>query len=135
MSAMSNYLEKKLLDHTLGLASYTMPTTVYFALFTADPGETGSLAAEVSFTSTGYTRQNVTTAMGPTNATTGVSLNTGVITHGPALLDWGNITHGAIMDAATGGNVLLYGALNSARNIQVGDSFQFAASQLSTTFA
>jgi hypothetical protein len=42
MSQMTDYLEKKLLDHTLGKAAYTMPTTVYLALFTADPGDTGS---------------------------------------------------------------------------------------------
>ncbi|HEV7337015.1 MAG TPA: hypothetical protein VGO06_13670 [Bosea sp. (in: a-proteobacteria)] len=135
MSAMSNHLEKKLLDHTLGLASWTMPAETFVALFTADPGETGSLAAEISFTSTGYARQSATTAMGPTNATTGISLNEDVITFGPATVDWGTVTHMAIMDAATGGNVLLYGALTSSRNIQTGDSFQFAASQLSITFA
>jgi hypothetical protein len=135
MSAMSNFLEKKLLDHTLGLAAWTMPTTVFVALFTGDPGETGSLAAEVSVTSTGYARQDGTTAMGATNATTGISLNEDVITFGPASADWGVITHMAICDAPTGGNVLLFGALNSSRNIQTGDSFQFAASQLSITFA
>lgn len=133
MTAMSNYLEKKLLDHVLGLASYAMPATVYLALFTADPGETGSLTAEIA--KTGYARQNATSAMGATNATTGVSLNANVITFGPATEDWGVVTHVAFMDAPTGGNVLLYGILSSSRNIQNGDSFQFAANQLSVTFA
>ena len=73
--------------------------------------------------------------MAATNATTGVSLNEDVITFGPATEDWGVVTHVAFMDAPTGGNVLLYGILSSSRNIQNGDSFQFAANQLSVTFA
>ena len=35
MSALSNYSEKALLDHLLGTATFTKPTTVYVALFTA----------------------------------------------------------------------------------------------------
>ncbi|WP_377846978.1 hypothetical protein [Bosea sp. UC22_33] len=51
----SDYLEKKLLDHSLGVAAYTMPGTVYLALFTADPGEAGP-GTEVS--GNGYARQS-----------------------------------------------------------------------------
>ncbi len=133
MSQMTNYLEKKLLDHTLGKAAYSMPPTAYLALFTSDPGETGSFAAEV--TGGGYARQAITAAMAATNATTGVSNNSNVITFGPASADWGTITHIGIIDASSGGNMLLYGALTSARTIQNGDSLQFAASSLVVTFA
>jgi len=133
MSQMTNYLEKKLLDHTLGKAAFSMPTTTYLALFTSDPGETGSLAAEVS--AGGYSRQAITSAMAATNSTTGVSNNSNVITFGPASADWGTITHIGIMDASTGGNMLLFGALTSARTIQNGDSLQFAAGSLVLTFS
>ena len=37
MAAMSDYLERKLLDHTLGTAAYTHPSQAYLALHTADP--------------------------------------------------------------------------------------------------
>lgn len=133
MSQMTNYLEKKLLDHTLGKAAYSMPPTAYLALFTSDPGETGSFAAEVS--AGGYARQAITSAMAATNATTGVSNNSNVITFGPASADWGTITHIGIVDASSAGNMLLYGALTSARTIQNGDSLQFAAASLVVTFA
>ena len=46
MAEMSNYLEEKLLDHTLGTSAYTHPSTVYLALHTADPTDAGS-GAEV----------------------------------------------------------------------------------------
>jgi hypothetical protein len=135
MANLSNYAEKKLCDHLLGLAAFTMPT-VYLALFTADPGEAGSLTAEVG-SGVGYSRVNVTSAMGAANATTGQSLNTSVLSVGPASADWGVITHAALIDSNTlgSGNVLMSAALNSSRNIQSGDIFQFAASQLSATFA
>lgn len=135
MANLSNYAEKKICDHILGLAAWTMPATAYVALFTADPGEAGSFTAEISTTSTGYARQNLTTAMAAASSTTGQALNEDVITFGPASADWGVITHVAICDAATAGNVLVSAALNSSRNIQTGDSFQFAASQLSLTLA
>lgn len=132
---MTDYTEKKLLDHLLGKAAYTMPTTVYLALFTADPTDTGSLTNEVSATNSGYARQAVTASMSATNATTGVSSNSNVIGFGPATADWGTITHVGFMDAPTGGNMLLTGAMTSARTIQNGDAVQMAAQQLSVTFS
>lgn len=35
MSNLSNYAEGKIYDHMTGRVSWTMPTTVYLALFTA----------------------------------------------------------------------------------------------------
>jgi hypothetical protein len=135
MANLSNYAEKKLCDHILGLASFTSPA-VYLALFTADPGEAGSLTAEIG-SGVGYTRVDVTGAMAPANATTGQALNEDVISVGPATADWGVITHAALIDSATlgAGNILMSAALNSSRNIQNGDVFQFAAAQLSVVFA
>lgn len=131
MSQMTNYLENKLLDHTLGKAAYTMPTTVYLALFTADPTETGSIAGEVP-TGVGYSRQAITTTMSV--AASGSSANSGAITFGPATGSWGTVSHVGIMDASTAGNMLLYGALSVSKTIASGDSLQIAASQLSITF-
>ena len=48
MANMTNFLEKKLLDHTLGKASWTMPTTVYMGLFTSDPGEVYELVRSLA---------------------------------------------------------------------------------------
>lgn len=133
MGAMTNYLETKLSDHTLGLTSYTKPTVTYISVHTADPTETGSHSNEPS--GNGYARQSATANMGATNATTGVSVNTGVVTFGPCTTSgWGTITSVGFEDASTVGNMLLFGALTSSRTIAVGDSLQFAASQLSSTF-
>ena len=37
MAAISTYLGNKLLDHSLGSTSFTMPANVYVALYTATP--------------------------------------------------------------------------------------------------
>lgn len=133
MSAMTDYAEKKLLDHVLGKAAFTMPTTVYLALFTASPTDTGSTAAEV--TGGAYARQAITATMSATNATTGVSSNASAVIFPQATADWGTISHLAIMDAATGGNMLLQASAATAREILNGDQYQVAAGQLVATFA
>ncbi|WP_058599010.1 phage tail fiber protein [Aureimonas ureilytica] len=133
MSAMTNYLEKKLLDHVIGKTAYPMPNPVYLALFTADPGEAGSLTAEVS--AGGYARQAITDKLSQADASAGTTSNTGAVTFGPASADWGTITHVGVMDAANGGNMLLYGALAVSKVINSGDSLQYAVGQLTITFA
>ena len=42
MSAMSDYLELKVLDHVLGTTSYTMPSAVYLGLSTGSFGDDNS---------------------------------------------------------------------------------------------
>lgn len=127
MSAMTNFLEEKLLNHVLRNTTYTSPTTVYLGLFTAAPGETGG-GTEVSGGS--YARQAVT--FGPYAA--GSVKNSADITFPTATADWGTITHVAIFDAATGGNMLLYGALTTSKTVQSGDTFKILTNNLTITF-
>ena len=63
MSAASDYLEDKLLDHTLryGTAPYTAPSTVYCALFTSNSNlENNTIASanEISDSGTAYKNSN-----------------------------------------------------------------------------
>ena len=132
--AMTDYLEKKLLDHTLGKAAYTMPGTVYLALFTANPTETGSQAAEVSASGSAYARQSITTAMSAADPTAGSSSNTAAITFPVATADWGNIAYFGIMDAATAGNMLLFAATTTTRQILSGDQYVVSAGQLTASY-
>lgn len=134
MTSMTNYLEKKLLDHTLGKAAYTMPAAVYVALFKADPGEAGSTSNEVG-SGIGYTRQELTSRVSAADATAGTAQNTAAITFGPATNDWGTITHAGIMDAATGGNMLFYAPLAEPKTFATGDSTQYAAGGLTFQLA
>ena len=136
MANATNYLEKKLLDHVLGKTSFTMPTVAYLAVLTADPTETGSLTSEIA--PTGYARQAITTAMSATGATDGTSTNESTITFGPAGADWGSgdaITYAGVMDASTGGNMLIYMPLDTPQIINNGGNLQFPIGELTLSVA
>lgn len=128
MSAMSNYLENEILDHILGTGSYTMPT-VYLALFTAvTDGEAGTVT-EVS--GSGYSRQLC--AFGA--ASGGVASNSALEQFTAAGGNWGTITHWGLYDASTTGNLLIYGALDTSRVINDGDTLSFAIGAIDITAA
>ena len=129
MSAISNYLENALLNATLRNTTYTSPATVYAGLFTTDPTDAGS-GSEVSGGS--YARKAITFAA-PSN---GVTTNSAAaVEFDQATGSWGTITHFAIFDALTTGNMLYYGALTTSKTIASGDVFKFATSSVSVTLA
>lgn len=128
MSEMTNYLEDALVNHVFRNTALTSPTTVYVALFTAAPGEAGG-GTEVSDGS--YARQAITFAA-PSNGTIS---NTGTITFPTATGSWGTVTDFAILDAASGGNMLMYSPLDASKTVGNGDTATFAGSALTVTFA
>jgi hypothetical protein len=129
MSAISNYLENALLNATLRNTTYTSPTTVYAALFTTDPTDAGSGA---ECTGSGYARKAITFAA-PSN---GVTTNSAAACEfDQATGSWGTLTHFAIFDALTTGNMLYYGALTTSKTISSGDVFKFATSSVTVTLA
>jgi hypothetical protein len=139
MSAASNYLENKLLDHTLkyGTAPYTGASTIYLALFnntstnTAANLEAGTLTDETSTSGTAYARKTVTFA----SASSGSSATNATVTFDAATANWGTITHVAVMDASTSGNVLFWGAVTTSKTIETGDTFQVTSGNLTISLA
>ena len=141
MSAASNYLENKLLDHTLkyGTAPYTGASTIYLALFnntstnTAANLEAGTLTDETSTSGTAYSRKAVTFA----TASSGSSATNATVTFDAATANWGTITHVAVMDGGTAGsgNVLFWGAVTTSKTIETGDTFQVTSGNLTISLA
>jgi hypothetical protein len=130
MSAASDYLENALLDHVLKNTAYTQPTNLYVGLYTADTGlEANSPSAEVSGGS--YARQSAAFAA----ASSGSASTSATITFPAATANWGTITHVAVTDASTGGNVLFWGAVTSSKTIESGDTFQISSGNLTITLA
>lgn len=130
----SDYLENKILDHTLGGPDFTRPGTVYIALSTAaySDAATGSSMNEV--TGGGYSRVAVTnnTTNWP-NSSAGQKQNGEVFTFPAATGSWGTVQSFYIADSASGGN-LLYGAdLTTARTIASGDTASFAVGAITIT--
>lgn len=143
-TAMTDFLENKLADHLFRTTTYSQPATLAIALFTAAPGETGG-GTEVSGGS--YARVANNPANGNWNATQGGTSgassgtgglvdNAGAITFPTPTANWGSVTHFAILDATSGGNMLIYGALAQAKTVNNGDPApSFAAGALDITFA
>ena len=137
MSAASNYLENKVLDHVLRVTSYSQPAGLWLALFNNTSGsaaanlEAGTLTDETSTSGTAYARKAVTFAA----ASSGSSATSATVTFDTATANWGTITHVAVMDAATSGNVLFYGAVTTAKTIETGDTFQVSSGNLTIALA
>jgi hypothetical protein len=137
MSAASNYLENKLLDHVLTATAYTQPSTRYLALFTNTSGsaaanlENGTLTDEVSTSGSAYSRKAVTFGA----ASGGSSATNATVTFDAATANWGTITHVAVMDAETSGEVLFYGAVTTSKTIETGDTFQVSSGNLTISLA
>lgn len=112
--AKSTYLSNKILDHSLGTATFTKPTAVYLSLHTASPGPNGAVPNEVSGGS--YARQALTASAAASASTS--NSNAINFTNMPAC----TITYWGIWDASTAGNLLFYGALTSSKTVNSGDT-------------
>jgi len=112
---LSNYLENELLDHFLGTGAYTMPSNVYLALYTVAPTDTGG-GTEV--TGGSYVRKAITFGA----ASGGSAANDANIdfTNMPAC----TVVAVGLLDASTGGNLLVYGTLTTNKTLDAGDIFR-----------
>ena len=135
MAAASDYLEQRVLDFVLRTAAeftFTAPTNVYVALFTAATDDAGG-GTEVT-NANAYARTEVTFgAIGA--ATDGIISNDAIVTFPTATGTWGDVTHMAIVDNAThgAGNFLYHGVLGATKNIVLNDTFKFAIGDLDIT--
>jgi hypothetical protein len=134
MGSFSDYLEDEILDDIFGNAAYSVPATLYVGLWTSalSDASTGSSAGEVS--GGAYARVAVTN--NDTNwpaASSGAKANGTAITFTQATASWGTVTYFGIIDAATTGNMLGWGALTQSKAIGDGDTAAFAIGDLDVT--
>ena len=144
MSAMSDYLENKLVDHLFRAQTLAAPASLHIGLLTAAPSDSGG-GTEVS--GSNYARASVTSSLanwagtqapGSTAASSGTggqTSNNAVITFPTPSGNWGQVTHFGIYDAASAGNLLLWGSLTISKTINSGDTVSFPAASLTVTFA
>jgi hypothetical protein len=124
MAAASDYLENKLLDHSLATAAYTAPAGVYVGLHTGSPLDDNSGANEV--VGNGYVRKAAAFAA----AAAGSASTNATITFDAATGNWGTVSHISIWDASSAGNLLFHGAVTTSKTIELGDTFQISAGNL-----
>lgn len=121
MSNFSDYLENELIKHIFRTGSFTKPTGLHIALFTAAPSDAGG-GTEVSGGSYARVNQAPSDAnWAATDGTNGQTSNATAITFPAPTANWGTVTHIGIFDAPTAGNLLWHGALSVARTINNGD--------------
>ena len=132
MAGFSDYLEDKVLDHVFGGVAYTAPTTLYVALYTVAPTDTGG-GTEVTTTGTAYARQTATFTVSGTNPTT--ATNSAAIEYPTATANYGTVVAVGILDASSAGNLLAYANLTTSKTVSSGDVFRFDAGDLDITLA
>ena len=132
MTGKSDYLENEILDHIFSAATWTAPDPVYIALFTAAPSDAGG-GTEVS--GGAYARASVTN-----NATNFPAASGGAKSNGTAITftqasgaNWGTITHFAVFDASSAGNMLYWGTVTPNKAVNDGDTASFAVGDLDFT--
>jgi hypothetical protein len=135
MSKMSDYLEVELRKHLFRTGSFTKPSELHISLHTADPTDDGS-GTEVSGGSYARVQRDPLDAnWTAASATDGVTDNAAAITFPAPTGNWGSITHFGIWDAASGGNLLIHGALTTPKTVNNGDAApSFATGALDITF-
>lgn len=135
MSAMSDYLEGEIIKHIFRTGSFTKPTVLAVGLFTAAPSDSGG-GTEVSGGSYARATLNPLDANWAAPAGgNGVTSNSSTITFATPTANWGTVTHFAVFDAASAGNMLFWGSLTVTKTINSGDTVTFPAGSLTFTFA
>lgn len=129
MSSFTNYTENLVLNWLLTANGAVRPTAWYVGLFTAPPTDAGG-GTEVA--GSGYARVSigpVTITGTATSATNDNSIEFAAASGG----NWGTLTDAAIFDAPSGGNMIAWATLSTARLINDGDVFRIPAAGLTVT--
>ncbi len=135
MSAMTDYLEGEVIKHIFRTGSFTKPTVLAVGLFTAAPSDAGG-GTEVTGGSYARATLNPLDAnWAAPSSGNGVTSNSSTITFATPSANWGSVTHFALFDAASAGNMLFWGALTVTKTINSGDTVTFPAGSLTFTFA
>lgn len=143
MSQMSDYLENKLVDHLFRAGTFAKPAVIAVGLFTASPADAGG-GTEVTGGTYARVQQNPSDTnwaatqggtSGASSGSTGTTSNATVITFPTPSAGWGLVTHFGIYDAASGGNLIMFGTLGTAKTINIGDAVTFPVGTLQAVFA
>ncbi len=120
MGSLSNFAELEFLDHLLGVTAWTTPAAVYLSLHTANPDEDAS-GAECS--GSGYTRKVCSFGSA---ASRSIAQDVAV-QFAEATGSWGTVSHWALWDTLTTGNMLAYGSFGTATAVGSGEAPSIAS--------
>jgi hypothetical protein len=131
MGSLVNRIEDEVLDHILKTGAYSPPATVYLALFTADPGDAGSVSNEATYT--GYARKSISFGAA---ASRSIAQNAQVdfdqCTGGSE-----TITHWGLMESGTKttDDMMAYGAFTTGKGVSAGYTPYVESAEVVVTFS
>lgn len=125
--SLTNAFETSTLKYLLTTDSVTRPTAWYIGLFTSDPTDTGVAGTEVS--GSGYARTVAAFTVTTDTASNSASIEFPAASGG----NWGTVGWIGIMDASSGGNMIIHSALTVAKAINDGDVFRIPTGDLDIT--
>jgi hypothetical protein len=140
MAHLTDFAENKVIDALLRNQAIGTPATYHVALFTAAPSDTGGgtevsggayarVAVAASLANFSGTQGAGTTAA--SSGTGGTVSNNNAITFPSPTANWGTVTHFGLFDAASAGNLWIWGPLTISKTINNGDAApSFAAAAL-----
>lgn len=123
MAGKTHYLANKVLNHCMRNTAYAAPATVYVALFTAAPDDDYTEAIPTGTevpAANGYARKAVTFGA----PTSGAMTNSAAVEYDESTAAWAagaNITHFAIMEELTGGEMQMWGRLQGPNKVFTAD--------------
>jgi hypothetical protein len=135
VSQFSDYFEAAILNWFRGTTFPAATGSVYLGLHTTATNDAGG-GTEVS--GNDYARQALTKDTGTWTSpdSSGVISNVDPVVFPDADPGaWGTVTHGALWDASTDGNMLMHGPLVASKTIAAGDIIRFLAGSLTITVA
>ena len=138
MAGKSHWLETQILNHLMRTTALAQFGTVYVALFTAAPTDdfTSGVPTGTEVSGGSYARASVGTLDADWSLTAGSGATAGKVANAAAInfatptAGWGTVTHFAVMDALTGGNLLFWAPLTTSKTINSGDTVSFAIGAL-----
>lgn len=124
MGSLSDYSEDIAMNLVFNATAYSPVATVYLAVSTADPLDTGAGIAEP--VAMGYIRK----AIAFSTAAARASVQNGAVVYNQATGTWGDLTHYAVFDAETAGNMLCHGAFSATKTIVSGKTLTVPTTQV-----
>lgn len=140
-AALTDTYENSMIDWLMRGQTLTPPTTLaHIALFTTCPtdstggtevtgGSYGRVNYQASLANWAGTQSSGSTIA--SSGTGGTTSNNNAVTFPAATADWGTVNCVGYMTASSGGTLIWYTALTSARSITNGSTASFAATALS----
>lgn len=129
--ALSDYTQLANLNWLKGTAFPAAPSAVYVALFNGSPTDTGTAGTEVTTTIRAAGRPTVTFGTPSAGTAAATLANSAAVDFGAAA-GAATVTHVALFDAATAGNMLWYGTVSGQPvSVAAGANVTFDSGDLS----